>query len=91
MNILILFYDEHVIFLPSFDSPGNQKCGVRLHVMHQSIPSANTPPPGQTSGEFCEVVKSPAPGQNFSAKERPGTRKHLSPGSILKDLVSFSC
>ena len=28
MNLLIFFYDELVIFLPSFDSPGNQRWGV---------------------------------------------------------------
>ena len=61
-------------------------------LMHQSIPSANIPrPPGQTPGEFFEVVKSPAPGQSFPAKARPPGQKTLPPGSILEDLVSFSC
>ena len=39
--------------------------------MHQSIPSANIPPPDKPPGKFFEVVKSPAPGQNFPAKARP--------------------
>ena len=45
------------------------------------------PPPGKPPGKFFEVVKSPAPGQNFPAE----AWKHLPPGSILEDLVSFSC
>ena len=56
-----------------------------IHVMRQSIPSANIPPPGQTPGEFFEVVKSPALGQILSAKARPlgheNTRKR---GDFLK-------
>ena len=55
-----------------------------IYVMRQSIPSANIPP-GQTPGEFFEVVKSPALGQNFSTKARPlgreNTRKR---GDFLK-------
>ena len=42
--------------------------------MHLSIPSANVPP-GHTLGDFSEVVKSPAPGQNFCAKARPPGEK----------------
>ena len=51
--------------------------------MHQSIPSANTP--GQTPGEFFEVVKSPAPGQNFPAKARPPRqKKNTYPGEYFR-------
>ena len=41
--------------------------------MHQSIPSTNIPatPPR----ELFEVVKSPAPGQNFPPKARPPGQK----------------
>ena len=38
--------------------------------MPQSIPGANIPP-GKLPGNFFNVVKSPAPGQNFYAKARP--------------------
>ena len=63
--------------------------GNLYHVIHQSIPSANTP--GQTPVNFFEAVKSPVPGKNFSAKARPpGQENTYPPGSILKDLVSFS-
>ena len=48
-------------------------------VMHQSIPSANTP-----GGDFFEVVKSPAPEQNFSAKTRPQDRKTPTPGEYFR-------
>ena len=40
--------------------------------MHQSIPSANIP-----LGNFFEVVKSPAPGQNFLAKAWPPGQKDI--------------
>ena len=46
---------------------------------------------GHTPGEFFEIVKSPAPGQNVSAKARPPGQKHLPLGSILEDLISLSC
>ena len=45
-------------------------------LMHQSISRANIHRPGQTPGEFFEVVKSPAPAQNFPAKARPPGQKH---------------
>ena len=52
-----------------------------LIFMHQSIPSANTPP-STPLGNFFEVVKSPAPGQNFCAKGRPPGQKAPMPGNI---------
>ena len=57
--------------------------------MHQSIRSANIP--RQTPGNFFEVVKSPAGGKIFLQKHGPRDKKTPTPGSILKDLVSFSC
>ena len=45
---------------------------------------ARTSPPGQTSGEFFEVVKSPAPGQNFPAKARPPGQKTPTPGEYFR-------
>ena len=64
---------------------GRRGSAADISVMHQSIPSANIPlGPGKPPGNFFEVVKSPAPGQNFPAKARP-------PGSILEDLTSLSC
>ena len=51
----------------------------------------HSPLPGKTPGEFFEVVKSPARGKNFLAKARPPGQKTPTPGSILEDLVSFSC
>ena len=47
-------------------------------VMHQSIPSANIPP-----GKFFEVVKSPAPGQNFPAKARPPGQGNTYPRGVF--------
>ena len=52
-------------------------------VMHQSIPSANIPP-GKPLGNFFEVVKSPAPGQNFPAKARPLGQKTPTPGEYFR-------
>ena len=49
-----------------------------LGLMHQSIPSANIPP-----GKFFEVVKSPAPGQNFSAKARPPGQGNTYPRGVF--------
>ena len=51
--------------------------------MHQSIPSANIPP-GRPPGNFFEVVKSPAPGQNFPAKARPPAQKTPTPGEYFR-------
>ena len=51
-------------------------------IMHQSIPSANIP--RQTPGEFFEVVKSPVPGQNFSAKTRPPLQKTPTPWEYFR-------
>ena len=45
--------------------------------MHQLIPSASIPE--QTPGVFFEVVKSPAPGQIFSAKARPPGQENTYP------------
>ena len=42
--------------------------------MHQSIPSVNIPP-----GKFFGVVKSSAPGQDFSAKARPWDKNTPTP------------
>ena len=52
---------------------------------------ARTPPPRANPREFFEVVKSPAPLQNFPAKARPTGQKIPTPGSILEDIVSLSC
>ena len=57
--------------------------------MHHSVRSANIP--RQTPGNFFEVVKSPAGGKIFLQKHGPRDKKTPTPGSILKDLVSFSC
>ena len=56
-----------------------------------SIDSKREHAPGQTPRGFFEVVKGSATGQNFSAKARPPGQKTPTPGSILEDLVSFSC
>ena len=53
-------------------------------LMHQSNPSANIPPPGKPPGNFFEVVKSPAPGQNFPAKARPPGQKTPTPGEYFR-------
>ena len=58
--------------------------------MYQSIPSAGIPP-GKPPGNFFEVVRNPALGQIFLQKHCPQDKKTPTPGSILKDLVSFSC
>ena len=60
-------------------------------VMHQSIPSTNIPPPrAHPRGNFLSGQE-PCPGAKFFCKRTaPGTRKYLPPGSIVKDLVSFS-
>ena len=51
--------------------------------MHQSIPSANIRL-GKPLGNFFEVVKSPAPGQNFPAKARPPGIKTPTPGEYFR-------
>ena len=62
------------------------KC-TRCGFMYQSIPSANIPPsPGTPPGNFFEVVKSPAPGQNFCAKAQPMGQKAPTPGEYLVSL-----
>ena len=55
---------------------------------HTSSPPTSPPPSGTPPGNFFEVVKSPAPGQNFCAKARPRGKKAPSPGEYL---VSLSC
>ena len=56
-----------------------------INVLCISQFQAPTPP---ALREFFEVVKRPAPGQIFLQKHGPRDKKT---GSILKDLVSFSC
>ena len=51
--------------------------------MHQSIPSANIPQ-ANPQGNFFEVVKSPAPGQNFPAKAQPLGQKTPTPGEYFR-------
>ena len=51
--------------------------------MHQSIPSGNIPP-GKPPGNFFEVVKSLAPGHNFSAKAKPPGQKTPTPGEYFR-------
>ena len=56
------------------------RCWESGEVMHQSIPSMTTPPPGG----FSEAVKSPTPGQNFPAKARPPGQKTPFPGEYFR-------
>ena len=42
------------------------------------------PPPGKPPGNFFEVVKSPAPGQNFPAKARLPGQKTPNPGEYFR-------
>ena len=46
--------------------------------MNHLIPSTNTPQ-GKLQGKFLEVIKSPAPGQNFSAKAQPPGQENTYP------------
>ena len=57
--------------------------------MHQSIPSANIP--RANPGDFFWGSQKPAPGKISLQKHDPRGKIHLSPGSILEDLVSLSC
>ena len=50
---------------------------------YASINSKREHPPGQTPGEIFEVVKSPAPGQNFPAKARPPGQKNTYPRGVF--------
>ena len=51
------------------------------HCIYELIDSKREhPPPGKPLGNFFEVVKSPAPGQNFPAKARPPGQKNTYPG-----------
>ena len=50
--------------------------------MHQSIPSDNILP-GKPPRNFFEVVKSPAPGQNFYAKHGPRDKKATCPRGMF--------
>ena len=59
--------------------------------LNASINSKHEHPPGKPPWNFSEVVKSPAPGQNFPAKAWAPGKKYLPPVSILEDLVSLSC
>ena len=56
--------------------------------MHQSIPSAGIPPK-QNAREFFEVVKNPAPGQNFSAKALPLGQENTNPGEYFERSSQF--
>ena len=51
--------------------------------IHQSIPSVNIPP-GKPPGNYFEVVKSPALGQNFSVKARPPGQKNTYPREYFR-------
>ena len=52
-------------------------------VILQSIPSAIIPP-GQAPGEFFEVVKSTAPGQNFPGKALPRGKETPTPWEYFR-------
>ena len=60
--------------------------GVALCIgTYASINSKREHPfPGKPPGNFFEVVKSPAPGQNFSAKARPQGKKAPTPGEYFR-------
>ena len=49
-----------------------------------SVNSKRQHPPGKPPGNFCEVVNSPAPGQNFSAKARPPGQEKTYPGEYFE-------
>ena len=59
---------------------------IRLYESYASINSKreHPPPPGKPPGNFFEVVKSPAPGQNFPAKARPPGQKTPTPGEYFR-------
>ena len=59
-----------------------------INVLCMSQFQAPAPPPPR---EFFEIVKRPARRNFFCRSTAPGIRKHLPPGSILKDLVIFFC
>ena len=48
------------------------------------------PPPGRPPKKFFKVVKNPTRGKIFLQKHGPRDKKIPTPGSIVKDLVSFS-
>ena len=54
-------------------------------VMHQSVLSTFA------HGNFLRWSKALPRGKIFLQKHIPQGKKHLAPGSILEDLVSFSC
>ena len=58
-------------------------CPSSLNGLNASINSKREHP-RQTPGEFFEVVKSPAPGQNFSAKALPPRTKTPTPESTFR-------
>ena len=45
-------------------------------VLNASVSPKCKHPPRQTTGKFFEVVKSPSPGQNFSAKVQPSGQEN---------------
>ena len=59
-------------------------CKYDIYFRYASIKSKREHPPGQTPGEFFEVVKSPAPGQNLPAKARPPGQKTPTPGEYFR-------
>ena len=102
-NFLMKFSGSRIALLLYHCGQNFQYCVVSyswLEYIHKICPSSlnglnasinfKREHPRQTPGEFFEVVKSPAPGQNFSAKAPPPGQKTPTPGSILEDLVSLS-
>ena len=69
---------------PSCFSKGNLGQYVRKSVCYASVNSKREHPPGQTPGNSFEVVKSPAPGQNFPAKARLPEQKTPTPGEYFR-------
>ena len=50
---------------------------------YASVNSKCHHPPGQSPGKFFEVVKRPAPGENFSAKVRPPGQVNTYPRGVF--------
>ena len=93
MQMYYLYINSQIAFLYTrmFNNFQNKDKNV-VHLIifvvkryHASINSKREhPPPWQTPGESFGVVKSPALGQNFSAKARPPGQKNTYPGHYFR-------
>ena len=86
VNIALYYTDKYALWLDFRTIEDN-----RLHGLCISQFQAPTSPRADPQGNFLKWSKTLPQGKIFLQKQGPRDKKIPTPGSIVKDLVSFSC